>query len=95
MVRRALTDSALLFLGFRMDDWNFRVLFRSIVRQQGSGRRKRYAHVAVQINPEEGQIQEPELARRYLERYFGADFSIFWGSSDQFLKELQERRAQP
>jgi CHAT domain/SIR2-like domain len=95
VVRRALTDSALLFLGFRMDDWNFRVLFRSIVRQQGSGRRKRYAHVAVQIDPEEGQIQEPELARRYLERYFGADFSLFWGSSDQFLQELQQRRAQP
>jgi hypothetical protein len=91
-VRRALADSALLFLGFQMDDWDFRVLFRSVMSQQGSSRRRHYAHVAVQINPQEGRIQEPDLARRYLERYFeGADISIYWGGIDDFLAELQKR----
>jgi hypothetical protein len=92
-VRRALADTALLFLGFQMDDWNFRVLFRSIVAQQGGGRRDRYAHIAAQIDPEEGRILEPERARRYLENYFakGADISIYWGSADDFLKELHSR----
>jgi len=90
VVRRALTDTALLFLGFQMDEWNFRVLFRSILAQQGGGRRDRYAHIAAQIEPEEGRLLEPERARRYLENYFskGADISIYWGSSDDFLKEL-------
>jgi hypothetical protein len=92
VVRRALADTALLFLGFRMDDWNFRVLFRSIMSQEGRGRRSKYAHVAVQIDPEEGRILEPDRARRYLESYFqDADISIYWGSVEDFVKELQSR----
>ncbi len=89
VVRRALTDTALLFLGFQMDEWNFRVLFQSILSRT-SGRRDRYAHIAAQIEPEEGRILEPERARRYLENYFsrGADISIYWGSADDFVKEL-------
>ncbi|MEJ2351966.1 MAG: hypothetical protein P8Y03_19430, partial [Anaerolineales bacterium] len=75
------------------DDWNFRVLFRSIISRQGGGRRDRYAHIAAQIEPEEGRILEPERARRYLENYFskGADISIYWGSTVDFMKELQQR----
>jgi hypothetical protein len=92
IVRRRLADTALLFLGFRMDEWEFRVLFRSIMSQEGRRRRKKYAHVAVQIDPEEGRIQEPERARRYLESYFqDADISIYWGSAEDFAAELHER----
>jgi hypothetical protein len=92
-VRRALADTALLFLGFQMDDWDFRVLFRSILSQQGGSRRDRYAHIAAQIEPEEGRILEPERARRYLENYFakGADISLYWGSPEDFIKELISR----
>ena len=93
-VRRALADTALLFLGFHMEDWNFRVLFRSIMNQQGGGRRKRYAHIAAQIDPEQGRAIDPERARHYLEQYFGdADITIYWGSADDFLRELQARLA--
>ncbi len=92
VVRRALSDTALLFLGFQMDDWNFRVLFHSILSREG-GRRDRYAHIAAQIEPEEGRILEPERARSYLENYFsrGADISIYWGTADDFVKELMNR----
>ena len=91
-VRRALADTALLFLGFHMEDWNFRVLFRSILNQQGSGRRKRYAHVAAQIDPEQGRATDPARARRYLEGYFDtADITIYWGSAEDFLRELKAR----
>jgi hypothetical protein len=85
-VRRALTDTALLFLGFQMDDWNFRVFFRSIMSQEGRGRRRGYAHVAAQIDPEKGRMLKPERARQYLERYFqDADISIYWGSPEDFV----------
>ncbi|MCP4663409.1 MAG: CHAT domain-containing protein [bacterium] len=95
VVRRARADSALLFLGFQIDDWNFRVLFRSIMSQQGGRRRRDYAHVAVQIDPEAGRILDPERARRYLESYFqGADVSIYWGSVEDFVNELWERWSQ-
>ncbi len=91
-VRRALSDAALLFLGFHLDDWNFRVLFRSIMSQEGGARRLKYAHVAAQIDPEEGRILEPKRARRYLESYFqGAQISIYWGTTEDFVRELVSR----
>jgi len=92
VVRRALSDTALLFLGFQLDDWNFRVLFRSIMAQEGvkTRRRRDYAHVAAQIDPEEGRILSPERARQYLEEYFqGADISIYWGNTTDFTRELK------
>jgi hypothetical protein len=89
VVRRALTDTALLFIGFQMDDWDFRVLFRSLMSQEGRQRRSRYTHVAVQIDPEEGRIISPARARRYLESYFEeVDMSIYWGSAEDFIKDL-------
>jgi hypothetical protein len=91
VVRRALADTALLFLGFQLDDWNFRVLYRSIMSQEGRSRRKKYSHIAAQIDPEEGRILEPERARRYLESYFGdADISIYWGSAEDFVRDLKK-----
>ncbi len=88
-VRAALANTSLLFLGFQMDEWNFRVLFRSILAQQGSGRRDRYTHIAAQIEPEEGRLLSPVNAQRYLENYFKAEYiSIFWGTADDFIKQL-------
>ena len=93
-VRRKLADTALLFLGFQLEDWNFRVVYRSIMGQEGRGRRSRYAHIAGQIEPEEGRLLEPERARKYLESYFqGADISLYWGSPEDFLTELLRRAA--
>jgi hypothetical protein len=95
VVRRALTDTALLFLGFQLDAWDFRVLFRSIMNREGSSRRIGYSHVAAQVDPEEGRILEPARARRYLESYFGdAKISIFWGSVEDFAREFQTRMGQ-
>jgi hypothetical protein len=88
-VRANLANTALLFLGFQMSDWDFRVFFRSIMSQEGRGRRKRFSHVAVQIDPEQERIVDPERARRYLERYFlDTQINIFWGSAEDFLREL-------
>ncbi len=91
-VGSALNDSSLLFLGFRMDDWGFRVLFRSLMRRGGAGLRTRHAHVAVQIDPEGEFTSEPENARLYLTKYFGSEnISLYWGSPRDFVEELSER----
>ena len=88
-VRRAFADSAILFLGFRMDEWNFRVVFRGILNQEGGVRRGGYSHVAVQIDPEEEHTVDPDRARRYLESYFSkSQISIYWGSVEDFLRRL-------
>lgn len=89
VVRRALTDAALMFLGFQLDDWAFRIFFRSIMNLQGGGRRSRYAHIAVQVDPDEIHNLDPRRAREYLEDYFEDDsISIFWGQSGDFIREL-------
>ncbi len=100
-VASALVDTALLFLGFRLDDWNFRVLFQSVMNLAGSELRRRYTHVAVQIDPQEGTSLNPQAAREYLKTYFGAasalqyqtNISIYWGSAEDFLRELFPRVA--
>lgn len=93
VVRRALTDRGLLILGYHLDDWNFRVLFRSFLSFEGGARRKLYANVAAQLDPEENQILEPERARDYLQSYFldSAQVSIFWGAPRDFAVELAGR----
>jgi hypothetical protein len=89
VVSRVLSDSALLFLGFQVDDWNFRVLFRSLMRPEGQMRRRRYAHVAVQLDPEEDRIIEPEGARQFLEQFFlNSDLNIYWGRPNDFMRDL-------
>lgn len=90
-VQEALTNKALLFLGFRLDDWNFRVLYHSLLSFEGEAMRKhkqkKFVHISVQIQPE--GIQEPESARRYLENYFKEEnIDLYWGSTEDFVKEL-------
>lgn len=94
VVRAALTNSSLLFLGYQLDDWDFRVVFQAI--KSFSGRqRSRYNHIGVQLRPET-QVVEPEAAQRYLESYFGDDqVNIFWADTREFLAELRKRTGLP
>lgn len=91
----ALARTGLLFLGFHIDDWDFRALFRLIMNQQGGALRKQTLHIAVQLDPEQSQGLDPEGARVYLEEYFqGADVTTYWGSVEDFMKEFQARWAE-
>jgi CHAT domain-containing protein/SIR2-like protein len=92
-VNSTLVNSALLFLGFRLQEWDFRVLLRSILSLNGANRNRNFAHVAVQVDPVDGGGErDPGAIRRYLEKYFqNVKISIFWGSVDDFMAELQKR----
>ncbi len=95
VLRLALADSALLFLGFQMDDWHFRVVFHSLMQEEGSDLLREYAHIAVQVDPEDTRMLNTDRARNYLESYLGgahdsARISIFWGSVEDFVKKLHE-----
>lgn len=91
-VLRALTDTALLILGFALDDWAFRALFRTVMVQPGGVRRGRYAHVGIQLEPDDVRNLNPRRAYQYLQKYFGdAQINLYWGKSDDFLRELAQR----
>jgi hypothetical protein len=88
-VRAALSNTSLLFLGFQMDDWEFRVFFRYLMAQDGHELLKFYSHAAAQIEPEEDRIVDVKRARKYLEKYFESEsIEIYWGSTKEFIKEL-------
>lgn len=88
-VRAALTNSALLFLGLQIDDWEFRTLFRYLMALEGRERLEYYSHVSAQMEPEEDRIIDVERASRYLEEYFKSErIGIYWGSSSEFLRDL-------
>lgn len=93
VVQKALSKSALLFLGFQLEEWMFRVLLRSILSLPGSYKLGSFPHIAAQIQPEEERILEPKRARKYLQDYLmkgakSARISIYWGGTEDFLDEL-------
>ena len=94
VVKTRLCDSALLFLGFRLQDWEFRILMRCIAKLPGSQRLAGHLHVAVQIDPSEPQHEDRLSVRHQLEQYFGKSdikLSIYWGTVHEFVAELDRR----
>jgi CHAT domain/SIR2-like domain len=90
-VVEALVHRPLLLVGFRIDDWDFRVLFRAIRSLQGA-RASHSSGVAVQLDPEASSQQDAERVKGYFQKYFQQDFNIYWGSTATFLRELAVRK---
>ncbi|MBN2002674.1 MAG: CHAT domain-containing protein [Anaerolineae bacterium] len=89
-LRGALASSALMFVGFSLADWEFRVIMRGLVAP--ITQRLKIKHVAVQVE----QVEETraETVRAFLEAYFeDADINVYWGSPAQFIAELREQWA--
>jgi hypothetical protein len=83
-IQRALTGASLLFIGYRLADWSFRVLFRGLVSSMEASLRR--ISVAVQLSPEDQNVQN------YLADYFGnINVKVYWGTAREFSAELRER----
>jgi hypothetical protein len=92
-VQSALTANALLFFGFRLDDWSFRVLLRSIFNKEGSAARGVGENVkpciGAQVQPDEERIENPVRAAAYYEKYFqGSKIDTFWGNVNEFAQAV-------
>jgi SIR2-like protein len=84
-IQEALYLSTCLFIGYKLADWNFRVIF------QGLGPRLRQVLSVVVLRPPD----DSEVAlnqREYLDRYYGAmDLKVYWGTAREFCSELRQR----
>jgi hypothetical protein len=90
-VGTALTRRSLLFLGYELDDWDFRVLFQGIQSFGGRDQTRKRQHVGVQLSPD-SQLMESDAAQEYLDSYFGlSTVRIFWGETGEFLRQLRSR----
>ena len=90
-VKDALADQPLLFLGFQMTDWSFRVLFRLVVGLMAgaTNRQANNKNVAVQVEPDGSLFAGPEEAKFYLQKFYDpCNIQPFWGTSEDFLREL-------
>lgn len=86
-IRGALASSALMFVGFSLADWEFRVIMRGLVAT--INQKLRIKHVAAQV--EQVEETQAEAVREFLEDYFkDADINVYWGSVAQFIAELRE-----
>jgi hypothetical protein len=91
-VAAPLCASSILFLGFRLTDWHFRVLFRLLMNLEGRAGRSDFCHVAVQLDPDTQTMADVERGKRYLADYFhDADkIQIYWGTAEEFLRALHD-----
>jgi SIR2-like domain len=91
-IAKALTGTSLLFIGYRISDWNFRVLLRSFARFTESSVSR--LNVAVMPAPS-GSEAEKQKTQDYLNRYYeNIDVRVYWGTAREFSKELRDRWVQ-
>lgn len=92
-IRTALAGTALLFIGYSLMDWSFRVVLRGLVGSLGAS--LGYTGLAVQLPPRGMVEQERERAQGYLDEYFdriqNIKVNVFWGDAREFAGELCRR----
>lgn len=90
-INKALAGTSLLFVGYSLADWDFRVLFRGLIylAQANAG----YSSIAVQLPPTVLE-QRKQDAFRYLGKYFekinGVKLRVYWGDAREFSKDLRK-----
>lgn len=83
-IEEALTGASLLFIGYRLADWDFRVLFRGLVGSMEASLRR--ISVAVQLRPDESSQE------KYMGDYFdNMKVKVYWGTAREFAAELRKR----
>lgn len=86
-IRQALTQSSLLLLGYRLQDWDFRILFRGIINNTLDSLQE--FNLAIQLNPKDRKGWLPNHAvKEYLTGYLGRSFTIEWRNNDDFIGKL-------
>lgn len=80
-VRQALADSSLLLLGYGVHDWDFRALFRGVIKPSTTSNSPK--SVALQLDVDERQ-------RSYVTNYLlhEAKFEVEWQTPTAFMQEL-------
>ena len=82
-VRRALTESSLVLIGYHPREWDFRTLFRGVIRPRPQGILK--DNVYIQVDRSDAQMAD------YLEKYMRQSFfAVEWCEPATFIRELYE-----
>jgi hypothetical protein len=87
---RMLSEHSFLFLGYQLDDWEFRSVLQGLIRPVAQTNRGKKVHVGVQLDVD--QVADVDRARKYLARYLDQfNIDVYWGTPRQFVSELHSR----
>lgn len=97
VVERAIRGHSLLFIGYSLSDWTFRVLFRGLLAAIPPGQQLR--HVSVQLPPRLRDASDDDAraviqndVKSYLGDYFDEmKIDIFWGDAREFCATLRAK----
>ena len=89
-IRKVLADTTILFVGYSLQDINFRIIFRSIMDFLGSN--AVLTSIAVLIPPTGINEDIKNRSIKYLEMYaeYMLNVRIHWGDSLKFSEELRD-----
>lgn len=94
-IEQAFSDSSLLFMGYSLEDMNFKVLFRKLASYMQRNETAR--HVSVQLAPKQNESTEDQIKRagrqrEYLRRHFDLQkVKVYWGTCEEFAADLRAR----
>jgi hypothetical protein len=82
-----LSESSFLFLGYKLEDWEFRTILLGLIQNFTQTNQKNKKHVGVQLVGV--QSTDEEKTMKYLESYLEEfRIDIYWGTVQQFVSEL-------
>jgi hypothetical protein len=88
-IQQAFADTSLLFLGYKIADWDIRVLFHIL---KGYYKRRGRKHLSVQLVPGGIPEAQKEKALEYLDDYFDElHIQVYWQDCREFAAELRTR----
>ena len=80
----------MLFIGYSLQDWTFRVLFHGLKRTIARPRTRR--HLSIQLRIDEQDAEKKDRAEEYLRRQLDDwDITVYWGTAAEFCTELHDR----
>jgi hypothetical protein len=86
-LRAALPDARLILLGYNLHDWDFRALFRFLLRVRNKVR----PSMVIQFKPSLEKKDYEAKSLKYLEQYFeGHKFKVQWTNAEKFVYDLWE-----
>jgi SIR2-like domain len=89
-IRTAIRNTTLLFIGYSLNDVNFRVILRGLLGSLTRGARR----ISMAVQYSEGNAVELE---QWLEQYFlwSLDLQVYWGSAADFATTLRDKMSSP
>jgi hypothetical protein len=95
-VLKALASNALLFVGYSLKDWTFRILIRGLAEAIKAN--VGMPSISIQLPPKDVVPGRQAEAREHLQGLLGVlrgeDVKVYWGEASQFTAELIKCRAE-